>query len=111
MDLPYNGLALDRAAGRRGDEAWLRGLRERQDSLVIPLWRDQCLVSGPAGELVTIAMAEAAAALDESAVPGGRAAPVFLGLRNDVAAASPVYRPGREGSKAAHWQPAGPARA
>jgi NAD+ diphosphatase len=84
VDLPYNGLALDRAAGRRGDEAWLRGLRERQDSLVIPLWRDQCLVSGPAGELVTIAMAEAAAALDESAVPGGRAAPVFLGLDGET---------------------------
>jgi NADH pyrophosphatase NudC (nudix superfamily) len=84
VDLPYNGLALDRAAGRRGDEAWLRGLRERQDALVIPLWRDQCLVSGPDGELVTIAMAEAAAALDGSAVPGGRAAPVFLGLDGET---------------------------
>jgi NAD+ diphosphatase len=83
VDLPYNGLALDRAAGRRGDQAWLRGLRERQDSLVIPLWRDQCLVSGR--ELVTIAMADAAAALDESAVPGGRAAPVFLGLDGESA--------------------------
>jgi NAD+ diphosphatase len=82
VDLPYNGLTLDRAAGRRGDEAWLRGLRERQDSLVIPLWRDQCLVSGR--ELVTIAMTEAAAALDESAVPGGRAAPVFLGLDGEA---------------------------
>jgi NAD+ diphosphatase len=83
VDLPYNGLALDRAAGRRGDEAWLRGLRERQDSLVIPLWRDKCLVSGR--ELVTIAMAEAGAALDDSAVPGGSAAPVFLGLDGETA--------------------------
>lgn len=82
MDLPYNGLTLDRAAGRRGDDAWLRGLREHPDSLVIPLWRDQCLVSG--GDLVTIGMAEAAAALDGSAVPGGSAAPVFLGLDGEA---------------------------
>jgi hypothetical protein len=30
--LPYNGLALDRAAGRRADDAWLRGVARRQQA-------------------------------------------------------------------------------
>lgn len=30
--LPYNSLALDRAAGRRGDEAWLRGVARHPGS-------------------------------------------------------------------------------
>jgi NAD+ diphosphatase len=78
LDLPYNGLTLDRAAGRRGDEAWLRSVQERQDSLVIPLWRDKCLVSGDGRELVTIAAA------DESAAPDEGSAPVFLGLDGEA---------------------------
>jgi NAD+ diphosphatase len=77
-DLPYNGLALDRAAGRRGDQAWLRGIQERQDSLIIPLWRDKCLVSGVGRELVTIAMGDGRAVLD------GSAGPVFLGLDGEA---------------------------
>ena len=57
-DLPYNGLTLDRAAGRRGNAAWRRGVAERPGSLVIPMWRDKCLVSGAGRELVTMAVAD-----------------------------------------------------
>jgi NAD+ diphosphatase len=44
--LPYNGLALDRAAGRRGDPAWVAGLLARPESSVLPFWQDKCLVTG-----------------------------------------------------------------
>ena len=53
--LPYNGLALDRAAGRRADPAWVDALLARQDCRVIPFWRDKCLIAGPAPAPVSLA--------------------------------------------------------
>ncbi len=53
--LPYNGLALDRAAGRRADPAWVDALLARQDCRVIPFWRDKCLVAGSAPAPVSLA--------------------------------------------------------
>lgn len=77
-DLPYNGLTLDRAAGRRGDAAWRRDVQDRPGSLVIPLWRDKCLVSGAGRELVTMAATDFPGPAGDR---GGDAAMlVFLGL-------------------------------
>jgi NAD+ diphosphatase len=73
--LPYNRLAFDRAAGRRGDEAWLRGVARHAGSRVLALWRDRALVDGSGREPVTIAMTGAGALLGDDRPP-----PVFLGL-------------------------------
>jgi len=44
--VPYAGLGLDRAGGRREDPAWVAGLAADPRARVRPLWRDQCLVAG-----------------------------------------------------------------
>jgi NAD+ diphosphatase len=76
--LPYNGLGLDRGAGRRGDETWLRGVARHPGSRLLALWRDKCLVDA-SGEPVTMAMAGAGGLLG-----GGRRAAVFLGLDGEA---------------------------
>ena len=43
---PYAGLRLDRATGRRGDDAWVAAAAADPRARVRPLWRDQCLVAG-----------------------------------------------------------------
>jgi NAD+ diphosphatase len=65
--LPYNGLALDRAAGRRGDPDWIRSVLAGPASRVIPFWRDSCLVrTAPAPEPVLLAASAAAALLKKA---------------------------------------------
>ena len=44
--VPYDGLSLDRATGRRADSAWVASLTADPRARVRPLWRDQCLVTG-----------------------------------------------------------------
>jgi len=44
--VPYDGLSLDRATGRRADSAWVASLTADPRARVRPLWRDQCLVAG-----------------------------------------------------------------
>ncbi len=94
--LAYNGLAIDRAAGRRGDEAWLRDIARRPGSQLLALWRDKCLVDASGQQPVVISMSDAgplggallgaqarAGALATAAAPdgaAGRREPVFLGL-------------------------------
>ena len=87
--LPYNGLALDRAAGCRSDETWLRGVARLPGSRLLALWQDKCLVDA-SGMPVMIAMAGAAGLLGGEAGPGAAAVTepgpdsgrtlVFLGL-------------------------------
>jgi NAD+ diphosphatase len=77
--LPYNGLALDRGAGRRADEDWLHGIAGHPGSRMLALWRDKALVGGSGREPVTIAMADAGALAGD-----GRPAPVFLGLDGEA---------------------------
>ncbi|HEY7879830.1 MAG TPA: NAD(+) diphosphatase [Streptosporangiaceae bacterium] len=72
--LPYTGRALDRAAGQRGDGAWLDGVRTRPGTRLVPLWRDRCLVTAAGAGPVTLPLAGAADLL-AAADP-----PVFLGL-------------------------------
>jgi NAD+ diphosphatase len=44
VTLPYNGLSLDRAGARRGDDGWLDKLRA--DARVLAFRHDECLVAG-----------------------------------------------------------------
>jgi NAD+ diphosphatase len=75
--LAYNGLRLDRAAGLRGSDDWLKSVRAHPASRVIPLRGDQCLVQGPGRELVTLPTASSAAILDQCDPLA------FLGVRED----------------------------
>ncbi|MEU4370716.1 NAD(+) diphosphatase [Micromonospora chersina] len=71
--LAYGGGWLDRAAALRGDPAWIAGRLNDPESVLLPLWRDRCLVSAD-GAPVRRSPAGAAglrAAADET---------VFLGL-------------------------------
>ena len=42
----YTGNPLDRLAARRDDEAYIQGLVEDPDSLLVPVWRNQHLMRG-----------------------------------------------------------------
>nr|WP_181726630.1 hypothetical protein [Micromonospora provocatoris] len=44
----YGGGWLDRAAARRADADWLAERLTDPASVVLPLWRDRCLVDGDA---------------------------------------------------------------
>jgi NAD+ diphosphatase len=57
--LPYNGLALDRAAALRGDAGQVAGILASPQSVVIPLWQDKCLVAGPGQVPVTLPAGQA----------------------------------------------------
>jgi len=46
VSLPYSGSRLDRAGGRRTDASWIAALLDDGEARLIPVWRDQCLVSG-----------------------------------------------------------------
>jgi NAD+ diphosphatase len=64
--LPYNGLLIDRAGPRRGDDDWVERTRRHPDARVLAFWRDRCLTS--AGRPVTVEAADA----------------VFLGVSGDA---------------------------
>jgi NAD+ diphosphatase len=70
--VPYAGLGLDRATGRRADPAWVAAQAADPRAVVWPLWRDQCLVAGDPPAPVEIPVA----ALDAGPATGL----VLLGL-------------------------------
>jgi NAD+ diphosphatase len=74
--LYYSGLGLDRAGGLRPDPAWIRAQQERPDRRVIPLWRDECLVT--AGQPVVLSGDRA------SQLSVGQREMAFLGLSAGV---------------------------
>ncbi len=79
--LAYNRLALDRAAGRRDDPAWVQAVRGRPGSRVIAFWNDKCLTQKPPGperQPVVIPAAEAEPVL------AAAAATVLLGLDGEA---------------------------
>ena len=73
--VPYTGLGLDRATGRRDDPGWLAAQAADPRAKVWPLWRDQCLVAGDPPAPVAVPVA----ALDTA--PGDL---VLLGLDDGV---------------------------
>ncbi|SCL39677.1 NAD+ diphosphatase [Micromonospora pallida] len=70
--LAYGGGWLDRAGARRDDPEWLRSLLAAPDAVVLPLWRDRCLVTR--GQPVRVRADDAAVLLAETGEP------LFLGL-------------------------------
>lgn len=76
--LPYGGTPLDRAGTRRRDPDWVSATRSRADALVVPLWRDSCIVSDGGDEPVT-ARGEVARRLLATAADA-----VLLGFRDDA---------------------------
>lgn len=71
--LPYNQLALDRAAGLRDDPAWVASVLARPSSRVIAFWQDECLVRcGPP------------AACQPVIIPAAQAAPVLAAAATTV---------------------------
>jgi NAD+ diphosphatase len=76
--LAYNGLALDRAADRRADPAWVESVLARPDSRVIGFWQDKCLVTGSRPAPAWLAARDAAAVL------GAALSLVLLGLDGDA---------------------------
>jgi NAD+ diphosphatase len=76
--LPYTGNPLNRASYQRTDQDWLAGHLERPGTLVVPLWRDACLV-GPGGRPVVLEWPGASGVLRATAEP------IFLGVHGEVA--------------------------
>ena len=44
--LAYSGGVIDRAANQRSDPSWIDATLADPGTRLIPMWRDQCLVSG-----------------------------------------------------------------
>src|ERR1700759_1582185 len=74
--LAYSGGAIDRAANQRTEPGWVDATRARSSTRLIPMWRDQCVVSGEPAVPVIVPAATAAA----GAVLNSAAEVVFLGL-------------------------------
>jgi NAD+ diphosphatase len=72
--LAYSGGGIDRAGNQRSDPGWVAATMTADGTRLIPMWRDQCIVSGEPPLPVILPVAGAAAVLTASAEP------VFLGL-------------------------------
>src|SRR5436190_6419344 len=74
--LAYSGGVIDRAATQRTEPGWVDATLARASTRLIPMWRDQCVVSGdPAVPIIVPAATAAAGAVLNSATEV-----VFLGL-------------------------------
>jgi hypothetical protein len=67
--LAYSGGTLDRASDQRADPGFLDATLAAAGSRLIPMWRDQCIVSGEPAVPVMLAAAEAGTVLEETGVP------------------------------------------
>ncbi len=76
--LPYSGGWLDRASDRRTGPHWVEATLAATGTRVIPIWRDQCLISGEPPAPMVLPTADAGAILQAA---GGA---VFLGLDGEV---------------------------
>jgi len=74
--LAYSGGVIDRAANQRTEPGWVDATLESSGTRLIPMWRDQCVVSGDPAVPVIVPAATAAA----GAVLNSAAEVVFLGL-------------------------------
>jgi NAD+ diphosphatase len=72
--LAYSGGVIDRAANQRSDPGWIDATLAEASTRMIPMWRNQCVVSGEPAVPVIVPAAEAGAVLDAAAEV------VFLGL-------------------------------
>src|SRR5215468_9281344 len=72
--LAYSGGVIDRAATQRTEPGWVDATLARASTRLIPMWRDQCVVSGEPAVPVIVPAAAAGAVLNSAAEV------VFLGL-------------------------------
>jgi NAD+ diphosphatase len=72
--LAYSGGVLDRAASQRTEPGWVDATLAEASTRLIPMWRDQCVVSGEPAVPVILPVAAAGAVLNIAAEV------VFLGL-------------------------------
>src|ERR1700750_947885 len=78
--LAYSGGVIDRAANQRTEPGWVDATLGSSGTRLIPMWRDQCVVSGePAVPVIVPAATPAAGAVLNSATEV-----VFLGLDDHV---------------------------
>jgi len=77
LRLPYADSGLDRGGSRRADQRWISGLLAEQATVILPMWRDSCLIDG-AGRVHWCSPRAA----DLLAACG---LPVFLGVRAEGA--------------------------
>jgi len=75
--LAYSGGTIDRASNQRADPGFVDTILAAAGTRLIPMWRDQCIVSGEAAAPVMLAAAEAGAVLEAAAET------VFLGIDDD----------------------------
>lgn len=79
QNLAYSGGYLDRASYQRSDPGWVAALLDSPRTRLIPVWRDQCLVSGDPPAPVTALDARRNRPVCELGTP------LFLGLDGDTA--------------------------
>ena len=72
--LAYSGGVIDRCASQRTEPGWADAILAKASTRLIPMWRDQCVVSGEPAVPVIVPAAEAGAVLNAAAEV------VFLGL-------------------------------
>lgn len=72
------GDPLERAAHLRRDDAFLRSVRENDETILVPIWRGRCLVTGRPAKALTPRLGEARALLEMAREV------VFLGLDGEV---------------------------
>jgi NAD+ diphosphatase len=72
--LAYSGGDIDRAANQRSDPGWIDAILANAGTRLIPMWRDQCVVSGEPAVPAILPAAGAEAVLNAAAEV------VFLGL-------------------------------
>src|SRR6185503_16059963 len=58
--LAYSGGVIDRAANQRTEPGWVDATLESSGTRLIPMWRDQCVVSGEPAVPVIVPAATAA---------------------------------------------------
>ncbi len=75
--LPYADSGLDRGGPRRADERWISGLLAGEATVIIPMWRDSCLIDS-AGRVRRCAP-------DTAGLLAACGQPVFLGVRAEGA--------------------------
>ena len=72
--LAYSGGVIDRAATQRTEPGWVDATLAKASTRLIPMWRDQCVVSGEPAVPVIVPAAKAGAVLNSATEV------VFLGL-------------------------------
>jgi NAD+ diphosphatase len=88
--LAYSASVIDRAGNQRSDPGWVDATMAADGARLIPMWRDQCIVSGEPPVPAILPVAKAAGVLNAAAET------VFLGLDDDRGIFAADLSPARE---------------